>query len=203
MIGIIILAVAVLIGGMSLGPSGTMTSSEVQEGGTVTVGQAIIVKFGESAVPVRFVFNSASFNTTVGPYHSKPDRGYKFLVLEVSVKNVGDREVQTYIMGDKWEVTVDKGYVYGEVPFISFVVQNTAFTLRPEEEKNGYGVFEILNDTTPVEVNYYKPVAQSGFVWSYGSPSIMLNLRGYTFETMTLAAQDYLKMYPRNCFQGV
>jgi hypothetical protein len=197
-IGIIILVVVVLAAGMSSRLSPTTTSSEVQEGGTVTIGQAIIVKFGENEVPVRFIFNSASFNTTIGEYHRQADSGYKFLVLGVSVKNVGDREVETYVIGDKWEVTVDKGYVYEELPFISFVVQTTAVTLRPQEEKVGYIVFEILNDTIPLEVNYYKPVAQSGFVWSYGSPSIILNLRGYTFETTTLAAQEYLTMYALN-----
>jgi Domain of unknown function (DUF4352)/zinc-ribbon domain len=192
-IGIIILMVVVLAAGMSSRLSPTTTSSEVQEGGTVTIGQAIIVKFGENEVPVRFIFNSASFNTTIGRIPA--DSGYKFLIVEVSVKNVGDREVVTYVMGDKWEVTVDKGYVYEEYATILLLWHNAMFTLRPEEEGAGYIVFEILNDTTPVEVNYYKPVAQSGFVWSYGSPSIILNLRGYAFETTTLAAQEHLTTF--------
>ena len=124
--------------------------------------------FGENEVAVRFIFNSASFNTTIGQHHSQADSGYKFLVLKVSVKNLGDREVQTYIIGDKWEVTVDKGYVYEEVPFISFVVQTTAFTLRPEEEKVGYVVFEILNDVDPPQsklLQASRPVGVCLVVW--------------------------------------
>jgi len=183
---IIILMVAILVASISSGPSGTTTSSEVQEGGTVTIGQAIIVKFGENEVPVRFIFNSASFNGTIGEFHATPDSGYRFLVLDVSVRNVGNGEVQTYMVGDKWEVTVDKGYVYQE--FFSFgTVQTPSFTLRPEEEKVGYIVFEILKDATPLEVRYYKP--------SGNSPSIILNLRGYAFQTTTSAAQEYLRMY--------
>ena len=181
---IIILMVAILAASTSSGPSGTTTSSEVQEGGTVTIGQAIIVKFGENEVPVRFIFNSASFNGTIGEFHATPDSGYRFLVLDVSVRNVGNGEVQTYMVGDKWEVTVDKGYVYQE--FFSFgTVQTPSFTLRPEEEKVGYIVFEILKDATPLEVRYYKP--------SGNSPSIILNLRGYAFQTTTSAAQEYLQ----------
>jgi uncharacterized membrane protein len=180
-IGIVILLVAILAASISSRPSGT-TSSEVQEGGTVTIGQTIIVKFGENEVPVRFIFNSASFNGTIGEFHATPDSGYKFLVLDVSLRNVGNREVQTYMVGDKWEVTVDKGYVYQE--FSSFgTVQTPSFTLRPEEEKVGYIVFEILKDTTPLEVRYYKP--------SSNSPSMILNLRGYTYQT-ALASQGYL-----------
>jgi hypothetical protein len=172
---IVILMVAILAASISSGPSGT-TTSEVQEGGTVTIGQAIILKFGENEVPVRFIFNSASFNTTVGEYHSQADIGYKFLVVEVSAKNLGNREVETYIVGDKWEVTVDKGYVYQEWSGVIFgVVQTPSFTLRPEEEKVGYIVFEILKDTTPLEVRYYRP--------SSNLPSLILNLQGYAFQT--------------------
>lgn len=189
-IGIVILLVAIIAASISLRPSGT-TSSEVQEGGTVTVGQTIIVKFGEDEVPVRFIFNSASLNTTCG-YKGmhQADIGYKFLILKVSVKNVGDRQVETYDYRGadeiaRWEVAVDKGYVYQEVKFGD--VQTPEFTLRPEEEKVGYIVFEILEDTTPLEVRYYSPPGNS--------PTIILNLRGYAFETMNFAAQEYLRMY--------
>jgi len=188
---IIILMVAILVASISSGPSGTTTSSEVQEGGTVTIGQAIIVKFGENEVPVRFIFNSASLNTTCG-YKGmhQADIGYRFLILKVSVKNVGDRQVETYDYrgaGEiaRWEVAVDKGYVYQEVNFGD--VQTPEFTLRPEEEKVGYIVFEILEDTTPLEARYYSPPGNS--------PSIILNLRGYAFQTTTFAAQEYLRMY--------
>jgi hypothetical protein len=186
---IIILMITILGASISSSPSGT-TSSGVQEGGTVTIGQAIIVKFGENEVPVRFIFNSASLNTTCG-YKGmhQADIGYKFLILEVSVKNIGDRQVETYDYkgaGEiaRWEVAVDKGYLYQEVNFGD--VQTPEFTLRPEEEKVGYIVFQILEDTTPLEVRYYSPPRNS--------PSIILNLRGYAFQTTTSAAQEYLRM---------
>jgi hypothetical protein len=192
---IIILMITILGASISSSPSGT-TSSGVQEGGTVTIGQAIIVKFGENEVPVRFIFNSASLNTTCG-YKGmhQADIGYKFLILEVSVKNVGDRQVETYDYrkaGEiaRWEVAVDKGYVYQEVNFGD--VQTPEFTLRPEEEKVGYIVFQILEDTTPLEVRYYSPPSNS--------PSIILNLRGYAFQTMAFATQEYLMMYASGLF---
>lgn len=203
--GIIILVLVVIGAGSSLGPSGTTsttTTSTVQEGGTVTIGQPIIVNFEssltENEVPVAFVFTSASFNTTVGAYQSKPDSGYKFLVLQLSVKNVGDSQVEDYVVGDKWEITVDKGYTYGVWSDLVGVVQTPWTTLQPEDQTTGYIVFEILNDTTPLQVNYYKPVAQSGFVWSYGSPSIILNLQGYTIQQIS-AVQKYLAMQLSDC----
>lgn len=199
--GIIILVLVVIAAGSSLGPSGTTsttTTSTVQEGGTVTIGQPIIVNFESSLtqneVPVTFIFNSASFNTTVGEYHSKADSGYKFLVVQVSVKNVGDSEVENYVVGDKWEVTVDKGYTYGlwSGESLFSVVQSPWTTLQPQDQTTGYIVFEILNDTTPLQVIYYKQPDSS--------PTIVLNLQGYTIQQIS-AAQKYLAMQLSDCLK--
>lgn len=102
---------------------------------------------GESKIAVQVTFIRAWYTETFRVW--KADKGYKFLVVDVSIRNVGFKE--TYAFGDPaldpWTVRVDKGYTYKSTFVTSFPGK-----VRPEEIKTGYIVFEILADTRAVEV---------------------------------------------------
>jgi hypothetical protein len=153
------------------------TVPQVQEGGTVSIGQPFILKFGTDEVPVRIVFDSAWLTTTHEYWEA--ESGYKLLVIRLTVQNIGTREVDTFHILDKWEVRVDKGYVYDSKSQPYLVV-------RPEEKKTGYVIFEILEHTNPVEVSY-RPFLST-------SVAATLNLKGYGFATTTVAAKESLSL---------
>jgi hypothetical protein len=143
------------------------TTSQMQEGGTVTMGQQFILRFGTDSVP-KVVFDSAWFTST-HKYH-KAGSGYKLLVLQLTAQNIGNKEVNAFSWLDKWEVTVDKGYVYEPKT-------KPSLDIRPEEKKTEYAVFEILQDTIPIEVKYHKLLSLS--------PNVILNLKGASITTAT------------------
>jgi len=147
---------------------GVLTTPQIQEGGTVTIGQSSILRFGIDKIPIKVSFDSAGF-TVAHKYH-KAESGYKLLVLQLTVQNIGNKEVNTFSWLDKWEVIVDRGYVYEPI-------SRPSLDVKPEEKKTEYVVFEILQDTTPVEVKYYRFLSLS--------PSLILNLRGFSFATET------------------
>jgi hypothetical protein len=156
-------------------PPAATTVPQVQEGGTVSIGQPFILKLGTDDVPVRIVFDSAWFTTTHEYWEA--ESGYKLLVIRLTVQNIGTREVDTFRILDKWEVRVDKGYVYDSKSQPYLVV-------RPEEKKTGYVIFEILQNTNPVEISY-RPFLST-------SVAVTLNLKGYSFVTTTIAAREQL-----------
>ena len=172
LIGIVM--IAFFTAGPPTPPVGT-TLLQVQEGGTVSIGQPFILEYGTDDVPVRIVFDSAWFTTTHEIYEA--DSGYKLLVLQLTVQNIGSKEVDTFGFGDKWEVQVDKGYVYEakSQPYLD---------VRPEEKKTGHVIFEILEQTSPVQVSYRQFLSTS--------VAATLNLTGYSFVTTTIAAKEYL-----------
>lgn len=174
-----IVAIALFTGQPSTPPTGT-TAAQLQEGGTVSIGQPFIMKFGTDEVPVRVVFDAAWFTTT--HEYSEAESGYKFVVIQLKAQNIGNKEVDTFGPLDKWEVTVDKGYLYQakSSPYLD---------VRPEETKTGYVTFEILEQTYPTEVRYRQFLSSS--------PSIRLNLREYHLVTTTAAAREslYLDSY--------
>ena len=146
----------------------TTTNMDLQEGSTIQLNQPFIMRMGSDNVPVEITFNSTWMWTNAG----KADAGYKYLDLQVVAKNVGTKEVTIFSISDKWETTVDKGYVYDNIhsPF--------AFeTVRPEEVKMDIVDFAILATTTPVEVRYYDGCLAST---SSCSPTFTLDLRDVT-----------------------
>jgi len=154
---------------------GGPTVPQVQEGGTVTIGQPFILKFGTDGIPVKFVFDSAWFTTTHEYYEA--ESGYKFLIVQLTAQNIGNKEVIAFSWLDKWEVTVDKGYLYESK-------SKPSLNVRPEEKKEEHIIFEILQETSPVEVGYYKFLSTS--------PSVVLSLKGVGFATKTVAAKEWL-----------
>jgi hypothetical protein len=107
------------------------------------VGQTITVLTLDK-VPVEITFKRLWYADKVG--YSTADKGYKFAVLDVAVKNVGTKETKTFSYFSTWTVTVDKGYTY-DAKSAGYLPDS----VRPEEVKTGYVYFEILQDTTAVE----------------------------------------------------
>jgi hypothetical protein len=169
-----IVVIAFFATGPPTPPAGT-TALKVQEGGTVSIGQPFFLKFGTDDVPVKVVFDSAWLTRTHESYEA--EMGYKLLVIQLTVQNIGTKEVDTFSFLDKWEVTVDKGYVYEakSQPYLD---------VRPEEKKTAYVIFEILEQTNPMEVSYRRFLSTS--------VAATLNLKGYNFVTTTIAANEYL-----------
>jgi hypothetical protein len=138
---------------------------QLQEGGRVAIGQPFILRFGTDKVPVKVVFDSAKF--TQSHEYLKADSGYTFLVLQLTLQNMGTKEVSTFSWLDNWEITVDKGYQYQ-------ARSKPSLNVRPEEKKTDYVVFEILQDTNPVEVKFYPFLSRT--------PDVILNFKGSVIE---------------------
>lgn len=75
-------------------------------------------------------------------------------------------------------MTVDKGYVYDKKSC------NLTYTsLRPEETKTGYVMFEILETTIPLEIRYYGGL--------FGKdPAFVLDIRGESIPLSTAATNE-------------
>lgn len=114
----------------------------------VKIGQTLTV-LGEDNVPVEITFTKVRYSDMIGLYTA--DKGYKFAILDVTVKNVGTKETRVFSWIDDWTVTVDRGYVY-KAKSASYLPES----VRPEEVKTGYVFFEILQDTTAVEIRCVK-----------------------------------------------
>jgi hypothetical protein len=107
----------------------------------VKVGQAFVFVY-ENA-PFEVTFTEFRYSDKVGL--STADKGYKFAILYVTVKNAGTQESRIYF--GEWALKVDKGYTYK--PQYTFYLPSS---LRPEETKTGYVHFQILQDSTVVEI---------------------------------------------------
>jgi hypothetical protein len=170
----------------------TQTTAELQSGSSIRIGEPFIMEMGSDNVPVQFSFTSAKLSNGYegGGW---ADLGYKFLVLSIHAKNIGDRETSLFSIFSKWEVTVDKGYVYQakDEPF-SFMK-----SIMPEEERDGHLSFMILATTSPTEVRYYSTCAGST---ESCDPTFLLDVKGIdqtvqVYETLSLSyyeiANDY------------
>ena len=121
----------------------TVATSSVQR---VKIGQTFTV-LGKDKVPCEVTFTKVRYDTKVS--WNTADKNYKFVIVEVAVKNLGNTETTVFgsVLGSYgWTVKVDKGYVYK--------VEGDTLPgyLRPEEIKTGYVYFEILQDTAATEM---------------------------------------------------
>jgi len=161
-----VIAVAMIIfaflGGASIAPTRVVTTTStyvstlvvtriVTSGPTVVTSGAQRLKVGQTItvitfdkVPVEITFKKLWYADKVG--YNTADKGYKFAVLDVAVKNVGTKETRVFSIFSTWTVTVDKGYTYNAKSAVYL-----PDSVRPEEVKTGYVYFEILQDTTAVE----------------------------------------------------
>ena len=162
----------------------TTTTPLLQQGNIIRMGQPFILKEGTEKIPVEITFISAWFTTT--HEHWEAEKGYKFLVLEIQAKNLGMKKTDCFSTM-RWEVTVDKGYIY-ERKFCNLFMAS----IRPEETKTGYVFFEILATTTPLEVRYY-----SSYVGN--DPTLVLDMRGETITTTTITASEAQLEILRSC----
>jgi len=150
----------------------TTTTRSTQQVNRIRMGQPFILKEGSEKIPVEITFISAWFTPT--HFHFEANAGYKLLVLEIQAKNVGMKETQVFLT-DRWEATVDKGYVYEEKTCDLFLA-----LIRPEENKTGYVLFEIPLTTSPLEVRYYSSVSGNDPTLILDTRSEVIPLKGPT-----------------------
>jgi hypothetical protein len=158
-----ILIILAFLGGTSIGPPRlvTVTTTYVStETRTLTLSLTQVtvgvqrVKIGQTLrlqiddVPIEVTFTKVWYTDKIG--YNTAEKGYKFAVVDVAVKNVGVKEATVFSIIDSWIVKVDKGYVYKAK--VTLDLPNLPGNVRPEETKTGYVCFEILQDTRPVEV---------------------------------------------------
>jgi len=155
----VIMIVLAFLGGASIAPERvvtTTTTATVPSLATITktfVSTAIAgplqVKVGQTFtfiyrdVPFEVTFTELRYADKIG--WSTADKGYKFAILYVAVKNPGIKESSIYFGG--WTLKVDKGYVYEPKS-----TWNLPSSLRPGETNTGYLYFEIPQDTMAVEI---------------------------------------------------
>ena len=145
-------------------PNQTTTPTELTPGSTLQLRQRYIMKTGSDTIPVMVTFSAVWFQSS-----REPD--YKQFVLEIQVKNTGTKETSLFgIFASKWELTVDKGYIYDSKNY-------PYFSIRPEEAKNTTLTFEILKSTVPSQLRYYDACLGST---AQCQPAFILDLQGAT-----------------------
>ena len=160
----VVMIVLAFLGGASIAPERIVTTTTTYES-RVTVTRTIAVSptaittgvqrigigqtlnlLGRDNVPVEVTFTKVRYDMKVG--WDTADKGYKFVIVDVTVKNVGNKEtaVFSFLGSYGWTVKVDKGYVYKAES------DTLPSSLRAEDVKPGYVYFEILQDTTAIEM---------------------------------------------------
>lgn len=91
-------------------------------------------------------------------HHVEADEGYKLVVVNITKRNIGIEEVTGFSSVDIKEMKVDKGCLY-ETKASWYLM-----SLRPEEEKQGWIVYEILEDTNPIEIHIYRAFEKEPFI---------------------------------------
>jgi hypothetical protein len=139
---------------------------------------------GTDQVPVQVNFTSAWFAMRLGYTTATPP--YKLFVLQFQMKNVGIRTTSVFSVLSKWDVLVDKGYIYeSELNF------NLTSDVQPEQVATNNVIFNILATTTPLEVRYYESCAGST---ADCSTTYTVDLRSVTIpaqEELILGAGSY------------
>lgn len=159
----VVMIVIAFLGGASIAPTRVVTTTNtyvstlvvtkiVTTGLTGFTTGIIRVKIGQTFtalasdnVPVEITFTKAWYTDKAG--YDTAGKGYKFAVLDITVKNVGTKETTVLSIFDVWTVKVDRGYTYAAKSIV-YLPRN----VRPEEIKTGYVYFEILQDTTAIEI---------------------------------------------------
>jgi len=125
----------------------TLVTTAVATPQQVKLGQTFVYVYEN--VPFEVTFTEFRYADKVG--FITADKGYKFAVLYVMVKNSGTKESRIYF--GEWTSKVDKGYTYKPES-----TWNLPSSLRPEETKTGYVYFQILQDATVVEIRCSRSV---------------------------------------------
>jgi hypothetical protein len=175
----VIVIIVILVGivaaapshGSSQGSTAETTTSELTSGSVVTLGQPFIVK-GTDDVPVQVKFTTAWFSMGGGYGYDGAVPPNKLFVLQFEMTNVGMRTTTVFSGLSKWDVVVDKGYIYDSQFNLNF-----SDKVDPAQTVTNDVVFAILATTTPTQVTYYDTCAGST---ADCSPTYMVDLSGKT-----------------------
>lgn len=119
--------------------------------------------------------------------YSGATRPYKLFVLQFQMKNVGIRTTSVFSDLSKWDVLVDKGYIYGSELNFNFTAG-----VSPEQSVTNDVVFSIIATTTPTEVRYYDSCSGST---ADCSPTFTVDLHGVNIpakEELTIRGTNVL-----------
>ncbi|MCD6522488.1 MAG: DUF4352 domain-containing protein [Candidatus Diapherotrites archaeon] len=81
----------------------------------------------------------------------EPDEGYKFVIINIVAKNNGVRETNFPLHYRYAKLIVDRGYQYTHNSWLS----DRIYSIKPGDEEEGSLVFEILDETTPLELQFH------------------------------------------------
>ena len=175
----IIVIVVILVGTVAAASShstsqgGIMqtTTSVLTSGSTVTFAEPFIVQDTDN-VPVQMNFTGAWFQMGAGYDYVGATSPNKLFVVQFQMKNVGIRTTTVFSALSKWDVLVDKGYIYeSELNF------NFTDSVDPTQVVTNDVVFRILATTSPTQVRYYDTCAGST---ADCSPTYTVDLNGVT-----------------------
>jgi len=161
----IVIVILAFLGGASISPERVITTTNTYvstyvitrtvTSGPIAVTTGILrVKIGQTfatigrdQTPVEVTFTKVWYADKAG--YSTADKGYKFVAIDIALKNVGVKETSGVFssLDSSWTAKVDRGYLYN--------AKSTWYlpgSVRPEEIKTGYVYFEILQDTTAIEI---------------------------------------------------
>jgi len=119
---------------------------------------------------ISITFDSVRFADKIGS--STADSGYKFVIIDITSRNVGSEKKYFPFDSYDMEIKVDKGYRY-EYHYSS----KEPSSMRPEDVETGYIVFEILEDTYPTEL-YIDD-------WKHGKYTFLISQDNYLTSSQT------------------
>lgn len=137
-------------------------------GGKIISRQPTLLEFKKPIVvdDISITFDSVRFTNKIN--HHIADEGYKFVIINITAENIGLEENNFPFYFQDMEIKVNKGYVY------TYYTGKVISPLRPEDTEIGYVVFEILNNTYPIELyindwwygKHILPISQDDYVTS-------------------------------------
>ncbi|MDP1693979.1 MAG: DUF4352 domain-containing protein, partial [Candidatus Woesearchaeota archaeon] len=120
------------------------------------------VRFGDK---VTIIYEGKTISVTA-------DKGYKFVVIDITSRNVGSEEEYFPFYTFDMEIKVDKGYRYKH-----HFSSEPPSSMRPEDVETGYVVFEILEDTYPIELYIDDIFDDNKYTLSISSDNYLPSLR--------------------------
>ncbi len=110
---------------------------------------------------IKFTVDSVTEVDYAGPSSipKEPDEGYKFLEVNLTAENVGNERwsvVEYLEVATKIEMKDETRYNPASLYSSLKRLESLPSSIRPEEEKKGRIVFEVLEDKEPKHLIFYK-----------------------------------------------
>lgn len=153
----------------------TVTITQAMPTQTVFTGKQLVARLGEAFViemdkqPVEVTFTRLHFESSIS--YSKAGPGYKFAVIDLKYRSLGNVEARVYWANWKDpELKVSTGYSYKVYLFAGI---DYKLSVKPGEVVAGYMCFEIPVDASPIEVRITPDELSAKYL---GTPEVILKL---------------------------